>query len=258
VTNPLLDPGRRLVIGHRGAAAEAPENTLPSFERAAAIGVDALEFDVHVTADGHAVVIHDPTLRRTTGRDGAVASLTLEQLRAADAGARFTLDGRSFPFRGRGVRVPTVEEVLVRFPAMPLLIELKTAAASEALRRTIARHAAEDRCVIGSFDDAAVAPFRAPPWHVTASQADVLRLLAQLFLGRPPGAARYEALSIPPTWHGLPLPVGRIARASRARGRPVHIWVVDSPHAARRLWARGACGIISNDPAAIVPGRAAG
>ncbi|HUK64913.1 MAG TPA: glycerophosphodiester phosphodiesterase family protein, partial [Dongiaceae bacterium] len=107
MTNPLLDPGARLVIGHRGAAAEAPENTMASFERAAELGVDALEFDVHVTADGHAVVIHDPTLRRTTDRDGAVAALTLEQLRAADAGARFTRDGATFPFRGRGVRVPT-------------------------------------------------------------------------------------------------------------------------------------------------------
>ena len=252
MTNPLLDPGARLVIGHRGAAAEAPENTMASFERAAELGVDALEFDVHVTADGHAVVIHDPTLRRTTDRDGAVAALTLEQLRAADAGARFTRGGATFPFRGRGVRVPTVEEVLERFPSMPLLIELKTAAAAGALRRAIERHGAQDRCVIGCFEDAALVPFRAPPWHATASQRDVLRFLAHILFGARMDGTRYEVLSVPPAWHGLPLPVRLMATSARALGRPVHIWVVDRAYLALRLWERGVCGIITNDPAAIL------
>ena len=256
MTDALLDPAARIVIGHRGAAAEAPENTMPSFERAAESGVDALEFDVHVTADGHPVVIHDPSLRRTTDRDGAVASLTLAELRAADAGARFRR-GNEFPFRGRGIGVPTVEEVLVRFPALPLLIEIKAAAASGPLARVLARHGAQARCVIGSFDDRALLPFRAPPWHATASQRDVVRLLARLLLGRADDAARYDALSIPPDWHHLPLPVARIARAARARGRPVHLWTVDDPRAAARWWARGVSGIITNDPAAIVPRRPA-
>ena len=122
----LLDPAARPVIGHRGAAALAPENTIISFERAVADGADAIEFDVHVSADGHVVVIHDPTLDRTTDGTGAVAELTLERIRAADAGARFTRDGMEHPYRGRGVRVPTLTEVLDRFPALPMLIEIKT------------------------------------------------------------------------------------------------------------------------------------
>ena len=122
----LLDPARRIVIGHRGAAAEAPENTLSSFTRALSAGADALELDVRVTADGVPVVIHDPTLDRTTDRAGAVASLSVQEVRAADAGARFTPDGgASLPFRGQGVTVPTLAEVLQRFPGTPLVVELK-------------------------------------------------------------------------------------------------------------------------------------
>ena len=250
----LLDPAARPVIGHRGAAALAPENTLISFERAVADGADAIEFDVHVSADGHVVVIHDPTLDRTTDGTGAVAELTLERIRAADAGARFTRDGVEHPYRGRGVRVPTLTEVLDRFPALPMLIEIKTVRAREAVRRTLEAHGAASRCVIGSFDHAALAIFRAPPWHASASQRDMLRMIAHITLGLPLGHSRYEALSIPTHWKGLPLPVARITRSARALGRSVHIWVVDDPREARRLRDIGVAGIISNDPAAILSG----
>ena len=147
--------------------------------------------------------------------------------------------------------------MLTRFPTTPMLIELKTARASAAVARVVHRHRAEDRCLIGSFDRAALEPFRAPPWHACASQPEVQRLLAHLFLRIPLGPVRYEALSIPPEWHGFPLPVRGIARVARARGVAVHIWVVDSPRRARQLWDAGVSGIISNDPAAILGARGA-
>jgi glycerophosphoryl diester phosphodiesterase len=250
----LLDPAARPVIGHRGAAAHAPENTIVSFERAVADGADAIEFDVHVSADGHAVVIHDPTLERTTDGTGAVAALTLERIRAADAGARFTRGGAAFPYRGQGVRVPSLSEVLDRFPALPMLIEIKTPAASQAVRVTLERHGAAPRCVVGSFDHAALAPFREAPWHASASQRDMQRMIAHVLLAFSLGAARYEALAIPTHWRGLPLPIGRIARAASGGGRPVHVWVVDDPREARALRDAGVAGIITNDPAAILSG----
>lgn len=255
MTLALLDPAARLVIGHCGASAHAPENTIPSFERAVAAGADAIEFDVHSSADGEPVVIHDPTLARTTNVFGSIGQLPLAKIQEADAGARFTRDGKSFPFRGRDVRVPTVDEVLARFPTTPMLIELKTARASAALARVVHRHRAEGRCVIGSFDRAALEPFRAPPWHACGSQPEVQRLLAHLLFRLPLGPVRYEALSIPPDWNGIPLPVLGIARAARKRGVAVHIWVVDSPRYARELWDAGVSGIITNDPAAILAAR---
>lgn len=248
----LLDPAARPVIGHRGAAAHAPENTILSFERAVADGAMAIELDVHATADGHAVVIHDPTLERTTDGTGAVAELTLERVQAANAGARFTRDGVTFPYRARGVRVPTLAEVLDRFPELPMIIEIKSARASRAVLETLDRRDAAPRCLIGSFEHAALAPFRAPPWHASASQRDVVRMIAHATLGLSLNGEPYDALSIPPDWHALPLPIGPIARAARALGRPVHIWVVDEPREARRLRDLGVAGIITNDPAAIL------
>ena len=257
MSRPLLELGARPVIAHRGAAAYAPENTLPSFELAVAAGADALELDVHLSADGHVVVIHDPTLTRTTAHAGVIAELSLAHIQAADAGTRFTRDGRSFPFRERGVRVPTLEEVLAQFPHTPLLIELKTAAASDALRRTLERHGAAPRCVVGAFDHRALEDFRAPPWRASASQAEMIKMMMHVLFRRPLGAPRYQAIAIPPRWRGLPLPLGRIARAAAPLGIPVHVWVVDDPDHARRLWRRGVTGIITNDPAAILEARGA-
>ncbi|HEY7878686.1 MAG TPA: glycerophosphodiester phosphodiesterase family protein, partial [Gemmatimonadaceae bacterium] len=81
IIDTLLDPTARPVIAHRGAAALAPENTIAAFERAIADGAEGLELDVHVTADDVPVVIHDPTVDRTTDRAGAVATLSLKALR---------------------------------------------------------------------------------------------------------------------------------------------------------------------------------
>lgn len=224
---------------------------MAAFARAVALGVDALEFDLHVTADGVPVVHHDPTLDRTTDAAGPLAARTLAELRAVDAGARFTRDGgRTFPFRGTGVAIPTLDEVLGAFPGMPCLLELKVAAAAGPVRAALDRHGAADRVVIASFVDAAVAPFRGSPYATGATQADALRLLRAATLG---GAHRpsYAAASLPPRWHGLPLPVAAFARTLRRDGIPLHIWTVDDPAEGRRLRAAGVSGLLSNDPRAM-------
>ena len=102
---------RPRLFGHRGAAGLAPENTLPSFERAVADGAGYLELDVHATRDGVVVVIHDPTLERTTDGVGPVNAQRYPELCRYDAGFRFSAGG-SEPYRGRGIRVPALEEVL--------------------------------------------------------------------------------------------------------------------------------------------------
>jgi glycerophosphoryl diester phosphodiesterase len=249
----LLDPDARPIVAHRGESAHAPENTLVAFERAVRLGVDALEFDVRVTADGVPVVHHDPTLDRTTDAAGPLRARTLAVLRTCDAGARFSPDGgRSHPFRGQAVRVPTLDEVLGAFPAVPLLIELKEAAAALPARAVLDRHGASERVVVASFVDEAVAPFRGTAYRTGASQRDAVRLLHSTLLGRP-ARPTYAAASLPPRWHGVPLPMGGFARALRAAGVPLHVWTVDDPAEARRLWAAGVSGIISNDPARMLP-----
>ncbi|MDQ4071249.1 MAG: hypothetical protein M3088_00010 [Actinomycetota bacterium] len=108
--HPFLAPPPPVAIAHRGGAEEAPENTLEAFGAAIALGYRYLETDAHVTRDGTVVAFHDRTLDRVTDRTGAIAALSIAEVEAADAGHAFTLDGgRSFPFRGRGVRVPRLE-----------------------------------------------------------------------------------------------------------------------------------------------------
>src|SRR5690606_12685783 len=108
-----------------------PENTLHAFTRAHGLWhADMLELDVRATADGHCVVIHDPTVDRTTNATGDVASMTLAELKQLDAAHHFTRDGgRTFPLRGQGITVSTIDEVLHALPDMPITIEVKTAAA---------------------------------------------------------------------------------------------------------------------------------
>jgi glycerophosphoryl diester phosphodiesterase len=258
-THPLLDPALRPVIGHRGAAARAPENTLESFRQALAAGADALEFDVRASADRRIVVMHDPTVDRTTDRTGAVSAMTLSELQRVDAGARFTTDtGRTRPYAGRGITVPSLDQVLEEFPRVPLLIEIKTGGAADGTRAVIERHEARERCIVASFDDSVLAPFRGGGFKVSSTQRDVVRLLIPAQLGLAIQRPRFDTMCIPRTFRGLPLPVGALARALGRLGILVHVWTVDSPATARDLWRVGVRGIITNDPAVMIAERKKG
>ncbi|HYD53536.1 MAG TPA: glycerophosphodiester phosphodiesterase family protein, partial [Gemmatimonadaceae bacterium] len=201
----LTDPSAHPVIAHRGDSAHVPENTLPSFDRALALGADAIEFDLRLTRDGTAVVLHDPTLDRTTSGTGAVRDLTLAEVRAVDAGARFTPDGgRTHPFAGQGLTVPTFEEMLDRYRERPLLIEVKVPEVVAEARRLIVRHGATRRVVLDSTEDSAVVPFRGE-FLTGASLRDNVALLPWSFLPGGPRALPYQALCITPWFNGIPV-----------------------------------------------------
>lgn len=253
----LLDLSAHPVIGHRGAAAEAPENTLPSFELAIAQGVDAIELDVHVTADDVPVVMHDPTVDRTTSASGAIAMKSLRQIRELDAGFRFTPDGgATFPLRDRGIRVPSVEEVLSAVPRdLPLLIEVKALNAQWPLRRMLERFNVASRAVVASFEGGALEAFSDPPFVRGASRRDVLQLMARTMAGLSPGRVPYRVICAPNRYYGTPVPIGAIVRGAKRLGVPVHFWTIDDAREARRLWQRGASGIISNAPRKILEER---
>lgn len=252
----LLDLRAHPVIGHRGAAAHAPENTLPSFEVALRQGADALELDVHLSADGVPVVIHDPTLDRTTDGRGGVAALPLERIRAADAGARFTRDGgRTFPYRGRGISVPPLAEVVRSFPSVPLLIEVKAARAQWGVRDVLIAEGAVSRCVVAAGDRQWLRAFRDERFLRGASGRDVARLLVRAALRLGAGRVDYRLLAIPERRGWLPVATPRLMALALRAKCPTHVWTVDDPLDAVRLWRSGAAGIVTNDPAAIVAAR---
>jgi glycerophosphoryl diester phosphodiesterase len=253
--NVLLELDRRPVIAHRGGGARAPENTLEAMQLAIADGADGLEFDVWLSADGEVVVIHDPTIDRTTDGTGAVERMTLAELISFDAGFRFgarPLD----PVTTIKHRIPTLDQVLQSFPGVPLLIEIKTPLAASATRRLIENHAAEDRCLIDSFSSTVLNVFRGSRIAKGAGRSRVIGLLAKSFTGVPsPVPADVSALSIPRTYHGMSLPVRHLARIMRSAHKPIHIWTVNHPDEARAMWGLGASGIITDDVPVILAAR---
>ena len=254
----LLDPAARPVIGHRGNRAHAPENTLESFLEAVALGADALEFDLRVSRDGRLAVFHDATLERTTDGRGAVEQHTLADLQRLDAGANFTRDGgRSFPWRGRGVRVPGFDQLVDALPRhLPCIIELKTPAATEPLRAAVRRHGIARRIVVAGFDARCTRPLRGAGFALGASTRDVVALLPAALLHLRAAPRHVQALCIPPRWHGLPVPIAAFARALRGSGSVVHVWTVNEPTQAAALWQAGVQGIISDDPGRMLQARA--
>ncbi|MEO7987825.1 MAG: glycerophosphodiester phosphodiesterase [Gemmatimonadales bacterium] len=250
--NPLLDPDARTIIAHRGASGLAPENTLEAFERAVREGAGAFELDVRLSRDGAPVVMHDATLDRTTDRSGPVRAQALADLRSADAGYRFTPDrGRTFPFRAKGVRVPTLGEVLWTFPRMPMLIEIKEPEVQAAVLRVLVTESATERCVVASERGEALDLVRESPVARAASGDEITALYRSSLLWLPLPRATYRLLSVPARHRMLPVPTVRFISAARRLGCPVHVWTINDAAIARALWARGVAGIVTDYPGLI-------
>lgn len=249
--NPLLAFGR-IVIGHRGAAGVAPENTLESIEAALAAGADAVEIDVRVTDDGIPVLLHDASLDRTTSARGPLALRRSTVLGHIDAGAQWTRDGgRTYPWRGRGVRLATLSEVLASWPHLSLLIDVKEPEAQRAIARTVLAGKAADRCVLASEHDEALEAFRQPPFLCGASRREIALFLARATAGSAPPRLPHVVMAIPDRYFGIPVASARFIAAARAAGNAVHVWTIDDADRAVQLWAAGATGIITDLPAKL-------
>ena len=250
MANILLDPEAHPIIAHRGASADAPENSLEAFRLAREQGCDAFECDVRVTRDGIPVLMHDPVLDRTTDRTGPVAALTLAELRTVDAGAAYLAQDGSHPWVGKGVRVPTLREVLRAFPEVPILIEIKAREAQDAVAKLLLEERATERCVVASFKPGAMGAFRRPPFLTAANRRDALALYWRVRLGLRSPVPRCLCYAMPYRWKNrIEIPLPCFIAEARRHGRPVHVWTVNDAELAKLLWRRGVCGMITNKPA---------
>lgn len=249
MTNPLLDPDLRLVVAHRGNSVAAPENTVIALRQAVDLGADAIEFDVRLTRDGVPVLMHDAELDRTTDARGRVSSYLFHELEAMNAGARFP--GASGEHHG----IPTLEEVLDTFPQTPMVIEVKERRAAEPTERFVRKFGAQMRVLIGSAERGVMEWFYRTGLPSCASMRDAALLIPIALLGLTPPKPRYDVLSLTPEYHGIPVPIPRMARAARRAGVPTQVWTVNDPSKARLLWAEGVSGIVTDDPAAVLRAR---
>ena len=249
--HPAFLRGRVHVFAHRGGAALAPENTIAAFDRGLALGADGLELDVRLSRDGVAVVHHDPTVDRTTNGTGEVEALTADELASLDAGYRFG-PAEEFPFRGRGLGVPRLREVLERYRGVPSIVELKVDEPELARQALSDVHAARASAhvVLGSFKQHVLDAARAlEPEVPTSASTDEVRLLLWrsrfwLTVRRAP----YRLLQVPEIRAGRRIVSPRFVRAAHRAGLLVQVWTVNREDDMRRLLGWGVDALISDRP----------
>jgi len=249
---------QRLRIAHRGGAKRWPENTLLAFQRVYEMGYRWIETDVQLTADGALVLFHDRTLERTTDGAGVLAERSLAELRALDAAFHFTRDGRTFPYRGDGVRIPTLAEALALAPDLRLNLEMKgrDPRLPEALWRFLADHGGCDRVLVASAEDAMTRRFRARARGRVATSAGKRGIFGFWLAARAGFASRlrpaWDALQVPVRYGPLQVVDGRFVEAAHRLGVQVHVWTVDDPVQMRWLDGLGVDGIMTDRPQVLL------
>lgn len=242
---------RPRVYAHRGGCDLGPENTIAAFDIGMSTGADGLELDVHLSADGVVVVHHDKTLDRTTNGSGPLAARTADELARLDAGYWFTRGGE-YPFRGRGIGVPTLREVLARYRGVPTVIEIKvyTAAMGQAVADEIRRADAVDDVCVAGYGPASARAARAalPEAAASAHKLEVRLALYRSWCRYPVRHAPYHTYQVPECAEGFRIVSPRFIRDAHAAGLKVEVWTVDEEADMRRLLEWGVDGLISNRP----------
>jgi glycerophosphoryl diester phosphodiesterase len=254
--HPYFDLPTPIVIGHRGASGELPENTLLAFERALAQGAAILETDAHLSRDGEVVLSHDPLVDRTTDGSGAVEQLTLAELQLLDAGYRFSPDGgASFPHRGKGIRIPTLREAFERFPGIRFNIEVKrnSPALIDATVQMVAELRREQTTLLAAGEDDTMTALRAKIAQsglrpaVGAGPGDVVRFVRAAAEGAAP-PPEPMALQIPPSFAGNPLVTEDLIEFAHRHGVQIHVWTINDVDEMHRLLDLGVDGVMSDFP----------
>jgi glycerophosphoryl diester phosphodiesterase len=252
---------RPLVIAHQGGDGIWPGDTLFAFEKAVEIGADVLEMDAHITKDGHIVLMHDEEVDRTTDGTGLIENLTLDELKQLDAAYDWSNDdGKTFPYRGQGIQVPTLDELFERFPQMRYVIEIKLTQnpIDKPLCDLIRQYKMQDKVLIASFHDEAMQNFRqtCPEVATSASRGEVTRfvLLGKVFLSGL-DVPQYESIQPPydpEDSMNIPIMTERFIREAHAKNIAVEPWTVNDPELMKQYIEWGVDGIITDRPDLMV------
>ena len=268
---------RQIDIAHQGGEDEAPSNTMYAYERALRLGADMLEVDVHTTADGRLVVLHDGTVDRTTNGSGSVYDMTLKQVRALDAAYNFVpgesaQSGRpvaDYVFRGvrtgkrepppgfkrRDFRITTLGEVMRAYPNVPINIEIKGASDAdvasylrnaEALAAFLNRLGRTEGIIVASFHDEALQRF-----HQLAPEIDMapaVGAVAAYKFGHVPPPEGTVAFQVPTEFEGVTVTDREFVERAHGDGYAVHVWTINDEQTMRQLLGWGTDGIMTAQP----------
>ena len=255
MSHSFFDVDRPIVIGHRGAAGDRPENTLLSFETALEQGAQILESDIHISSDGVPILLHDPSLERTTDGQGDASQRRWSELCTLDAGSQFAGEDGSRPFRGKDIRIPSLEEAFERFPEASFNLEIKCAGAA-GIRATldlVERFARADRTLLAAGEDAIMKDLRtALASHsvrpaIGASLREIVAAVSSAINGSemPEGVM---ALQIPATFADQPLATPAFVDHAHANGVEVHVWTINDLEEIEALLDAGVDGIVTDYP----------
>ncbi len=247
-----------IVLAHQGASDEAPSNTLPAFDLALYVGADTLETDIHWTRDNIPVVSHNPTVDSVSNGHGAIHTMKWRELTKFDFGYWFsTDDGLTYPFRGKGVKIPTLEEVLLRYPLTRINIDIKSKAQQNlpGLVRMFERLGVVNRVGIGSFHHQILVSVRklCKALSTSASPREVADFLlsAGLFQTRCRSWS-FDTLQVPIRQYGIRIISQRFMTGAKVAKIPVHVWTIDDTDEMKRLAQMGVSGIVTNKPRSAV------
>jgi len=239
------------VFAHRGGRAIGPENTLVAFDLGVANGADGVELDVHLSRDGRVVVCHDPMIDRTTDAQGQLADRTAAELAALNATVRYGTD-LEHAWTGARAGIPTLDDVLVRYPEARVIVEIKdgTEACAAAVVDSVRRARALDRVCVGSFSLLALQAVRArePQMITGAARTEGQWALYRSWIGLSPGRVRYRAFQVPEQAGRLRVVTPRFVRAAHKADIAFHVWTVNEEIDMRRLFDWGVDGIITDRP----------
>jgi len=258
--HPYFDLPRPIPVGHRGASGELPENTLPAFARALEQGALILETDVHPSADGVPVIFHDDELDRVSEGSGPISAQPLDALRRLDAGYRFSPDGgRSFPARGQGIRIPTLEEAFESFPGARFNVELKEGDSTfvERVVKLVAATGRADRTLLTTADDELMAVLREVLGRtgvsvaMGASTGDCIAFVKAADDGSAP-PPEPMALQIPTHFGPDPLVTPELIAFAHAHDVQIHVWTINEPDEIDRLLALDVDAVMSDFPIRVV------
>lgn len=252
----LMEPGRFYVTAHRGGALLRPEHTMEAFANAWSLGADVLELDLHSTSDGVIVVMHDDEVDRTTDGTGVIKDMSFAELRALDAGYWFSTDeGETYPYRGAGLVVPTLEEILSAFPDALYNIELKQQDPPiiDELIAAVRAAGVDDQAMLTSFEDGQLVTIReTAPDIITA--LGTLESIELYYLSED-DLDGYEApaplFMAPLEFAGLTMDQAGVAK-SQSAGVRVHAWTVNDAATMSEVIGWGADGIITDDPETLI------
>lgn len=252
----FLDPMPR-VVAHRGDSANYPENTLEAFISASKLNIDIIETDVHITKDGEIVIWHDPTLERNTDGKGTIESHTLAELKTYDAGYTFTKDGgKTYPFRGKGVKICTLDEALKACPNERFNIDLKSKNPEivDAFVSVIRENHAENRVCCASFHLSNLKKIRrtAPDILTSITTLEVIpKILFRSFFSNKP-FKRTIIFQVPPEqWH-IKVITDKFIKKMHEKGAVIMVWTINKEEEMHRLFSLGVDTIMTDNPRLLI------